>query len=203
MNEITDDVASLIEIIRRKDPEYLDLLTARTDEEFYFSLDRLLEKAVIDLESNGKNFKEVDEEGLTAALTMRITIPGLDATQETNSNGHVDITITARDSYPARIVLGEAKIYKGPVYHLKGLDQLINRYSTGRAHRGLLIEYYRERNITGLVAKLRKKMDDDHPCQQQGETRDHAVKWWFLSTHAHLSGENLEVAHVGCNLYVD
>jgi hypothetical protein len=92
-------VFELVERLQRKAPEYLDLLTAETDEEFETAFDAILEKAIIHLETNKKNYKLLDEEGFSAALAGALSIPGLTVTQETNSNGHVDITIEA-DQYP-------------------------------------------------------------------------------------------------------
>ena len=201
MNDTADNLDSLIRTIQRKAPEYIDLLTATSEEEFFSALDAILEKAVTGLESNSKNFQELDEVGLTAVLTLAIRIPGLSVTQEANSNGHVDITISADHCVPSRTILGEAKNYDGPVYHIEGLQQLINRYATGRDSRGLLIVYFKNKGISGLITKLRERMDTDHPCQQQGATRSHTLQWSFLSTHTHSSGVNYEVAHVGCNLF--
>lgn len=201
MSDTADTANSLIKLIQRKAPEYLDLLTANTDTEFLDALDTLLEKAVTGLESNRKNFQKLDEEGLTGVLALALSIPGLTVTQETNSNGHVDLTIRADHCIPARTVLGEAKIYNGPAYHIDGLQQLISRYITGRELRGLLMVYFRERDIASRVKKLRERMDADTPCYQQGGTRDHTLKWSFLSSHTHSSGENLDIAHIGCNLY--
>ena len=117
----------LIERLKRKAPEYLDLLTAETDEEFEKAFTAVLGKAVTHLEKNKKKFSGLDEEGLSGILAGSLTIPGLTVTQETNSNGHVDLTIEADHCTPARVKLGEAKIYRSPGYHIKGIGQLIGR----------------------------------------------------------------------------
>src|SRR4051812_2314142 len=122
----------LVEAIRRKAPEYLDLLTATSDVEFETALNALLERSILSLEANKKNFSTLDEVGLSAVLAAAISIPGLSVTQEAHSNGHVDLTIEADHCYPARTTLGEAKVYDGPAYHFKGLEQLLQRYTTGR-----------------------------------------------------------------------
>jgi len=197
------NAAELIDIIMRKAPEYVDLLTATTDAEFDAAFDTLLEKAVIHLESNKTNFSKLDEEGLSAVLIAYLSIPGLAVSQETHSNGHVDLTVEADQCRPARKKLGEAKIYDGLAYHLKGLEQLLNRYTTGREGRGLLIVYFRKSNIAGLVQNLRDEMDGKLPLAQQGATSNHLLKWSFLSTHAHSCGNNLQVGHIGCNLYTE
>lgn len=198
-----DSLLNLVEIMMRKAPEYFDLLTAKSEAEFELAFDTLLGKAVSNLEQNSKNFASLDEVGLTADLAHSLSMPGLSVTQEAHSNGHVDLTIEADHCVPARRKLGEAKIYNGPEYHVQGLGQLLKRYTTGREGRGLLIVYVRKQNISGLMKKIREKMDAEHPCQQQGDTVDHALKWSFLSSHAHSCGDHLDVSHVGCNLYND
>jgi hypothetical protein len=193
----------LVEMIKRKAPEYLDLLTASTDEEFERAFDALLERAVAQLEKNKTNFRALDEVGLSAALAAGLSMPGLSVSQEAHSNGHVDLTIEADHCTPARRKLGEAKIYDGPAYHVKGLEQLLGRYTTGREGRCLLIEYFRKRDIAGLVKGLRAAMDSDLPLDQRGKTTDHSLRWSFLSLHGHSCGDDVPVGHIGCNLYTE
>jgi hypothetical protein len=201
---MTDDPSTayeLIEMIRRKAPEYLDLLTAVTDPDFDHAFDALLEKAIAHLEKNKSNFRSLNEVGLTGVLVGALSSPGLSVSQETHSNGHVDLTIEADHCTPARRKLGEAKIYDGPAYHIKGLEQLLGRYITGREGGGLLIVYVRQRNIAGLIAEIREAMDTKLPLEQKGETADHRLQWSFRSMHGNSSGEEIQVGHVGCNLY--
>lgn len=193
----------LLELTKVKAPEYFDLISAKTEAEFEKAFDVFIERAVSHLESNKKNLQSLDENGLSAVLTGALSVPGLSATQETNSNGHVDITVVADHCMPMRKKLGEAKIYDSPAYHFKGLQQLIGRYATGREGRGMLIVYFRKKNIVGLVKNLREKMDAELPLSQQGSTIDYLIKWSFLSKHKHSSGETLEVGHIGCNLYIE
>lgn len=203
MSGTTGNAFELFDMIRQKAPEYIDLLTAKTEGDFEKAFDALLQKAVTHLEANKMKFSKLDEVGLSAVLAGTLSIPGLSVSQETHSNGHVDLTIEADHCMPVRKKLGEAKIYDGPAYHFQGLKQLLSRYSTGREGRGLLIVYCRKANIVGLVASLRQKMDKDLPLKQQGSTMDHNLKWSFLSTHEHTCGDNLQVGHIGCNLYVE
>ena len=196
----SDSAAALVERIERKAPEYLDLFTAETEAEFERAFDSLMQKSVTLLEANKKNLASLDEEGLSAFLGAALSVPGLSVVQEAHSNGHVDLIIDADHCLPARRKLGEAKIYRGPKYHVQGLVQLLGRYTTGREARGLLIVYVRTKNISGLVKKLRDKLDADKPCKQQGKTSPYALKWSFLSRHSLSSGDVHEVSHVGCNL---
>jgi hypothetical protein len=201
MSEKGNNLIAYCEMLMQKAPEYFNLITAKSHTEFEAAFDALLERAIMGLEQNRKKFESLDEDGLSGALALALSMPGLTVTRETHSNGRVDLTIEADHCTPARRKLGEAKIYDGPAYHFAGLEQLLNRYTTGREGPGLLITYVRKENIAGLIKKLREKMDDDHPCQQQGKTADHNLKWSFRSAHAHSCGANLEVSHVGCNLY--
>lgn len=194
---------ALFELVRQKAPAYVGLIAAKSDGAFDEALDTMLEGAVSHLEANSRNFRSLDEAGLSGVLAAWLTIPGLTVTQEAHSNGHVDLTIVADLCMPARKRLAEAKIYNGPAYHIAGLKQLLYRYMTGREGRGIVFAYVRKRNIAGLVREIRERMDNDHPCGQQGETMDHALKWSFLSTHTHSCGENLQISHIGCNLFVD
>jgi len=202
MSNEKNSAKELIDQIKRKAPEYLDLLTAESEADFDKAFDALLEKAIISLEKNKKNYAELTEVGLSAVLASVLSCPGLTVTQEAHSNGHVDITIEADHCMPARTKLGEAKIYDGPQYHLDGLEQLLERYTTGREGRGLLIEYVRHQDIASLVEKLRQRMDAELPMVQKGKTKDHTIKWSFISTHEHASGDDLDVAHIGCNLHI-
>jgi hypothetical protein len=201
--EEKDTALALVEMLKRKAPEYLDLFTAQTDADFEKAFDVLLERSVAGLEVNKNNFVELDEEALSAILALALSTPGLSVTQETQSNGHVDITITADHCVPLRKKLGEAKIWDGPEYHIKGIKQLLDRYTTGREGRGLVITYVKKRNIKGLFTNLRKTMNEKRPCKQTADTIDHILKWSFISTHAHSCGETLEVGHIGCNLYAE
>jgi hypothetical protein len=136
-------------------------------------------------------------------LAAALTIPGLTVSREKNSNGHVDLTIEADHCVPARTKLGEAKIYDGPAYHIKGVGQLLKRYATGRESAGLLLNYVQKPDILSIVTKLRQRMDKDLPHCQTGPSTSSGLHWSFVTSHAHSSGENLNVYHVGCNLYVE
>jgi hypothetical protein len=197
-----DSLFALFQLAKQKAPAYFELLAAKNEPEFDKAFDAMLEGAVAQLEHNSKNYSSLDENGLTGVLAAALSIPGLVVTQETNSNGHVDLVIEADHCSPKRRKLGEAKIYNGPAYHVAGLDQLLNRYTTGREGRGLLIAYVFKKNIAGLIMGIRQHMDTALPCNQQGMTLDHSLKWSFLSTHAHSCGDDLQVSHIGCNLFV-
>ncbi|MCC5848722.1 MAG: hypothetical protein JJU29_11570 [Verrucomicrobia bacterium] len=201
MTDAKGSAFDFIERLKRQAPEILDLLTAETVPDFDKAFDAWLERAVMRLEQNKKNYEKLGEEGLTSALAGELRMPGLSVHQEENSNGHVDITIESTCSSPVFRKLGEAKIYDGPKYHIKGLVQLLDRYSTGRETRGLVLAYVRKKDIANLMKGIQKEMNSELPLDQQGETRIHALKWSFISSHKHSCGDVVDVAHIGCNLY--
>jgi hypothetical protein len=195
-------VAQLFDLARGKTPAYLDLGTAETDEEFEAAFTAILEYAVQHLEKNKKNFAPLNEVGLSGAMAGALSIPGLLAvTQETNSNGHVDLMIEIVNCTPARVKLAEAKIYSSPSYHIKGIGQLLGRYTTGREMPGLLINYVRKEDIKGIIAKLKMEMNKIMPENQIGPCDDHKLKWSLTTKHKHSSGEVLSIGHIGCNLF--
>ena len=197
------DAGTLLDFTNRLsaiNPAYLDLFTADSEAEFESAFNRILEKAIENLETNKKNYESLDEEGLTGVLAAALTIPGVVVSQEKNSNGHVDITIEFSLCVPEKKKIGEAKIYKGKKYHFEGIDQLLG-YMTGRECRGLMLIYVRKNNIATLITRLRDDMDKDRPAAQQGNTQCDDLTWSFLSVHKHGSGEDIEVSHVGVNLY--
>ncbi len=202
--DIRDSLFAFFDWINHRNPSSLDMLLADSEEGFETAFNGFLDKAVRHIEKNKKNFQKLNEDGLSAALAGALMIPGwLTVLQEANSNGHVDLTIEVEGRVPARVKLGEAKIYDGPVYHVQGLQQLLQRYTTGREGRGLLIAYVRRKNIKDLVEKLRTHMDKELPLTQQGPSQDHLLQWSFLTVHLHSSGEKVQVGHIGCNLYID
>lgn len=196
-----DSAAELVERLKRKAPAYVDLLTAESVAEFEAAFAALLEKAISHLEKNKKNFEQLDEEGLSGVLAGCLSMPGLTVTQETNSNGHVDLTIEADHCTPARIKLAEAKIYSSPSYHMKGIGQLLGRYTTGRETAGLLVNYVRKPDIKAITVTLRAKMDEDLPENQTGPCESYILQWSLVTKHKHSSGEEVSLAHVACNLH--
>ncbi len=197
-----DSVADLIEKVCQSAPEFIKLFSP-DDQEFEDAFDSILEKAIFRLEKYKSKFASLDEEALSGFLASAIELPGLTVTTEAFSGGHVDITIELNFSSPKRIKLAEAKIYHGPAYHLNGLSQLINRYSTGREGRGMVIVYVRQDDIKALMKKIADELDATLPCMQQGSSRPHNIlRWSLLTSHKHSSGELMEVGHIGCNLFV-
>lgn len=199
MNE--SSLYNYVELTKKLSRETLDLITANSDEEFDSAFDNWLTQAISRMEANKKNYLKLDENGLSSVLAASLTTGEISVTQEQNSNGHVDLTIKLNNSSTPRTKLGEAKIWRGNEYHIKGLDQLLNRYTTGRECRGFVISYVQQKDIKGLFEDLRKHIDSEKPFNLEGLCLNHNIKWSFLSNHKHNSGERITICHVGCNLF--
>lgn len=183
-------------------PVTKDLITAKNDDEFDTAFDTWLLNAIRHLESNKLNFKTLDEEGLSGVLAGNLNTPEVSVTTEQNSNGHVDLTVKLTNIPQKWVKFGEAKIWRGKEYHVNGLGQLINRYTTGRECRGFVISYVRIKDVANLFIDLRNHIDQSKPFSLSGLCRDNNIlKWSFISTHTHSSGELIDVCHIGCNLY--
>ena len=198
-----DSLLKVVEQIRRKVPFFEELMTAADEAAFQSALEAHLDHCIRRLEDDARVLAKLDEEGLSAVLAQSLTFPGLAATRETYANGHVDITITLEHSRPVRRVLAEAKVWGGPAYHFKGLEQLIGRYSTGRDSGGLVIAYVTQPDIAKKIADLLGRLNYEKPCGQQGSATKLAFKWSLRSEHKHSSGETLRVGHFACNLHVN
>jgi hypothetical protein len=191
----------LTEHLRLRSPEHLDLFASLNEEEFQIAFDSLLGKALAGMEESKVNFQRLDEPGLSAVLRLALNVPGLSVSLEQYSNGHADLTFESYRMGIARRILGEAKIYDGPQYHIDGINQLLG-YMTGREIRGLMVVYMRKADGVKLMKKVQDVMDANKPSSQQGITAAHALKWCFDSLHTHPCGEDIRVSHVMCNLYV-
>ena len=197
-----DSIVQLADQVRNRiSDEYIKILASNSDMEFDDALERVLERAVDYMERNANHLFPLDEDAITAFLVAFLNMPGLRASQQTHTNGHVDLTIEAEYTPPLRRRLGEAKIYDGPDYHEKGLKQLVKRYETGREGSGVLLEYVKKPNIKGLVDKLKEYMDNNKPCDQDGISQNHRIHWCFVTHHLHVSGELVRVVHLSCNLF--
>ncbi|QET02554.1 hypothetical protein FOB72_11240 [Cupriavidus pauculus] len=191
----------LCEILARRCPEAVELLTTVTEADFDDAFAPWLARAIHDLEANSKNFAGLGETGLVAALAMGLRMPGLTVSQEENSNGHVDLTVSLDHSYPLLFSLGEAKVYDGPNLHKKGLAQLMGRYMTGREAQCLMLSFVKKKNIAGIAKELREDMDKSMPSSQQGKSTALPIKWAFKTAHLHATGDLRTVAHYNCNLF--
>ena len=200
MSKQGNTLYALTNQISQFSPQHLDVFASLTNDQFKIAFDSLLGKALAGMEKNKDHFQDLGETALSGVLMLAMSMPGLSVTQEEHSNGHADLTFEFYRFGIARSILGEAKIYDGPQYHIDGLNQLLG-YMTGREFSGLMVAYVKTANVAVLMQKVRDTMDEMKPDAQRGTTQPHALKWAFNSTHLHPCGEPVAIDHVACNLF--
>jgi hypothetical protein len=182
-------------------PALRGILLAEDEQVFDEYLERHIEQCVECMEAEAHHLNLDKEEKLSAFLAAALRHPGLSVYREGYSNGRVDLTIQQEARVGGQKRLAEAKIYNGPSYHTNALEQLIERYSTGRQRSGYVIEYFKKAGIRDFVDRLRTSADRKLPLKQMGPTEDHPMKWAYQSNHSHSSKSTIRVVHVNVNLH--
>ena len=97
---------------------------------------------VTDLERSSNKYYCDDEDKITNIIALSLRMKGYDATEQTNSNGTVDLTI--RDNTRKFTWLAEAKRGYSLNSVFEGLLQLVTRYIKREEHAGLLIYHQKQ-----------------------------------------------------------
>ncbi|NLF73978.1 MAG: hypothetical protein GX575_33645 [Candidatus Anammoximicrobium sp.] len=196
----TDGLDAYLSYIRSVNPAGLQVWTSRTELEFCEAVERAVEFGIRDIEEGARVYNKLDEPGLSLMLTKFLECGGIPAIAEGYHNGHVDVTVRhPADIFPK--VLGECKKWDGFKYHCQGCDQLLNRYESGRAHRGFCLEFLFVPGMYQKLQDLRAEFDRQQPHEQQKPSAEHWIKGAFVTVHLHFTGTTVEILHLGCNVY--
>jgi hypothetical protein len=190
-----------IERIAQVVPEALNTWRAQSPDGFCHISEQLLGAAITTLEAQAKNLNDpqIREDTITAAALGFFNRFGVRASSQTNSRGHVDIYIQ-HSSRSWLVICGEAKIWKGSDYHIKGLSQVLG-YSTGRMPFCFVLAYVKTGQIEGDFLRLKTALNEIRPEQQQEDCRDHDhLRWALVTNHQHASGRIVTALHAGVNL---
>lgn len=189
----------LIERFAHSLPEALNAWRAQSRSGFLDVTDRLLDAAIVHLESQANHLKAAREDTITAAAIGFFNRYGIQASSQTNSRGHVDIYI--RHCFqPDLVICGEAKIWRGSKNHIAGIRQVLG-YCTGRLPFCFLLIYVQTGGIEAHFATLKQTLDSELPENQQGSSRSHSFRRWALLTeHIHSSEGRVKALHAGVNL---
>ena len=188
-----------VERIAHVIPEIVNTWRAQSPDGFLLVSERLLATAIVHLEEQAKNFQNAGEDAITAAAIGYFNRYGVRASSQTNSRGHVDIYIR-HGIYPALVICGEAKIWRGSVYHIDGLAQVLG-YCTGRLPFCFVLVYVKTGEIETHLRTLRTELDARLPERQHNASSVHASLRWALTTeHLHTSGHSVTALHAGVNL---
>jgi len=156
--------------------------------------------AVIDYLERTASLRQNDgEDRITIDIVMGLRQAGYIATHDEYSKGHADITVT-QDSFKW---LGEAKLHGSYDWLLKGLKQLLGRYTTGREDGSGLLIYIKGSNALAVLNEWRRGLEVGNECNLKGtEGGDEAERLTFWSIHTHEgSGLEIRTKHLGVCLY--
>jgi len=180
-------------------PEAVTRLRVQTPSGFQEITEKLLGHAIAHLETSSNYLRSSREDTITCAAIGFLNRYGIEATSQTNSRGHVDIFLK-NSSHPGFTICGEAKIWRGPAYHINGLNQVLG-YTTGRFPFCFILVYVQTGIIKDLMETLQTTLDASRPEAQRGPCSRHgSLTWALLSNHQHNSGELVRVLHAGVNL---
>lgn len=188
----------LIGLLEGHNSNLLDLLRAKTDQEFIAATECAIERAMKTIENGSKEYSKLNEPGLSHLLADFLNLSGYRATAETNNNGHVDVVVECAFGRHWRY-LGECKIHDGYKHHVDGCEQLLG-YCTGREPRAFCMDFIHSVDAFKKMAKLRADMDEKRPLKQKADGADHNILGSFLTSHDHVSGAVVEILHLGCSV---
>jgi len=189
------------ELYSRAEQRVLVRRRSEAPEHFISQLYEDLIQAIELLEKGANHYPrdKFDETSLTKQIVDRMACFGYAITAESDSRGHVDVTVTSHRKTVTW--LGEAKIHKDYGWLHKGLEQLVGRYTTGRHADAALLIYIYNKNAATVLDSWSTKIKEEKLCELVGEPSKRE-RTTFNSTHAHPSwGVPLLVRHLGISLY--
>lgn len=196
----SDRLDAYVAYLEASCPPAIEVWAAATEDEFCAAVERAVESALMQLESGARRCGSMDELGLSWLLSELLTAASIPAVSEGYHNGHVDLTIKHPAGRPF-LVLGECKIYRGYKHHCAGCKQLLVRYSSGRSARTFCLDFFQRPKMYEKLQRLRDAFNASRPLEQIDDAADHAIKGAFVTLHKHFTAANVEVLHLGCNVY--
>jgi hypothetical protein len=177
----------------------IEIVHPPTGEVFVERLYKELSAVIGDIERSADIRQKDGEERITIDVISGLHRAGYNATHDAYSKGHADITVT-QDNF---VWLGEAKIHKDYEWVLKGLKQLLGRYTTGREYGSGLLIYIRGSNASAVLDEWRRRLEKGNECDlKRTEDADKAEKLAFWSIHTHEGcGLAIRTKHLGVSLY--
>ncbi len=151
------------------------------------------------MEESDKDYSRMNEDTLSSIIEVALNQSFFfHATREQNSKGHVDITITAPNCLQKNqfCYKGEAKIWSGPKYALRGFDQLMG-YLT-RHPNGFCMFYFQTKKCDPLFADW-----PPHLHKTRGGKTSTLEPRFATTNHVHTdSGSQVEVDHYAAHFPV-
>ncbi len=175
-----------------------------TYEEFVSMLQLDVEDILDSLENSAPHYFDDGEDKITSAIVGRLVDIGYVATQETDTNGHVDLTVTSR--YLKFTWLGEAKLDNGAAYLWGGWLQLTTRYSKATESDccGGILVYMKKGQGGARMMDWADRLVEEGVNVYSRSKRDRRGNLGFYTTIQHpKSGRDYEVRHMAVLLQHD
>jgi hypothetical protein len=167
----------------------------------------IVKHAAPKLEEARISYRETGEDGLTHALLLPLYSTYHGASRETDTNGHVDISL----KHPVllnQVLLGEAKIIGSGQsfnWYAEGLTKLVGKYNSGRNNLALMVCYCRYPEMYTKLASYRERVASEKIADFQSHCDPAELDLagfdsLFLTKHL-SSGRTIRVAHAWVNMY--
>ncbi|KAF5032099.1 hypothetical protein DSECCO2_620830 [anaerobic digester metagenome] len=158
-----------------------------------------IESIVERIARNPQHMRGKSEDQITNDIVMQLQTIGFDASFDTVTGGHCDITVKGQGGH---IWLGEAKIARTLDWLLQGFQQLDTRYMPGgvtSSSGGILIYYFHKR-IDRLMGKWRSYLQVAMPRLLFSDCTKNPLS--FYTEYAHQrTGLQVKIKHIPMSLY--
>jgi len=189
-----DDLAFFKSIGVDIDPK---LLYCATTDQLVALTKEKIEKVIDEIERDSKVYSKLGEDGISSIIASSLNGSGIFVVKrETNSRGHVDLTITAPMYAPEHVFryLGEAKVWSHQQYCIDGFAQLMG-YLTGRQKNAFTIIYFRIQSCDEQFKNYVKGL-----LNQKGGSEVMLKPRFGQTLHTHQSGALVDIDHFAVHL---
>jgi CHAT domain len=192
----TDRLDEYFAYIAAKCPPALQVWTAASASEFCDAVEKAIEAAILQIESNARSCSAMDERGLSWLLTSLLTAASIPAVCEGFDNGHVHVSVKHPADLPL-LTLGACKIYKGYKHHHDACEQLLSQRSSGL----FCLAFFRAPEMYTDLQSLRDQFNSRRPLSQSAEAAGHRIEGAFVTSHQHVTATTVRIVHLGCSVF--
>lgn len=181
----------------------------RSHEEFISRINKDIDYLIGLIEADAKDFHSSLEDEFNREIVRLLSARCYIASHDHDEGGHVDVRIASRCGEYSW--LAEAKIYDGPDYIKKGLNQLIERYSRGTPghHIGGILVYIQKSRCTEFFAKWRRELADSKDEFEELAIEDckspsrEGLAFYSEFIHPRIGrdGPKYRIRHIGVSAY--
>lgn len=188
--------------------KYISKNNLKTYDSFVSNNLKIINDAVIFLSTQANYLHKLNEDQITVNIISYLNGANINASHDTNMNGHVDILIKEKNFN----FCVECKINDrlGLGYLIGGMDQLVTRYSTGTIYdsKGAFIIYHKKADLNSFIGRWKNHVETEYKNRDNNNglfiSSDISIdaQSQFNTIHKHpKSGLNYIVKHIPISLY--